>query len=88
MMFPRKPDSSELQAGRFVGLNCPAVDELVRGQVAERAVWSVVVVVVLPDLQFLPGIVQCDELIDIEELDPQPSVERLDQAIVRVTCPL
>ena len=45
--------------------------------------WSVVVVIVLPDLQFLPGIVQRDELVDIEELVAQPSVERLDQAIIR-----
>ena len=41
-----------------------------------------VVVIVLPDLQFLPGIVQCDELVESEELVAQPSVERLDQVIV------
>ena len=45
--------------------------------------WSFVVVVFLPDLQFLTRIVQCDKLIDIEEFVPQLSVEQLDQSIIR-----
>lgn len=45
--------------------------------------WTVVVVVVLPNLQFLPGIVQRDEFVDVEELVAQPAVERFDQAIIR-----
>lgn len=43
---------------------------------------SLVVVVVLPKLQFLPDIVQGDEVVDTAELVAQPSLERLDQAII------
>lgn len=83
LTFPRIPDSSELQAGRFVGLYRPAVDQFAWGQGAERAVWTVMVVVVLPIPQFLPGIVQRDELVDIEELVAQLSIEGPDQATIR-----
>lgn len=37
----------------------------------------------LPDLPSLARIVQRDELVDIEELVPQPSVDRLDRAVIR-----
>ena len=38
---------------------------------------AMVVVVVPPSIQFLPGIVQRDELIDVQELIAQPLSERL-----------
>lgn len=71
MTLPQKPYSSELEAGRFFGFKLPAVDELAQGQLAERAVRMEVVVIALASLQFFPGIVQRDELVDIEELFAQ-----------------
>lgn len=41
------------------------------------------VVVMLPYLQLLTRIVDCDELIDVQELLKQAAIERLDQSIVR-----
>lgn len=40
------------------------------------------VVIVLPSFHFLSRIVQSNELVDVEKLIPQPSVERFDQPIV------
>ena len=45
--------------------------------------WTMVIVVVLPGLQFLTGIVQRDELVDVQALVAQPTVERLDQPVLR-----
>jgi hypothetical protein len=36
---------------------------------------TVVIVVLLPGLQFLPGVVQRDEFVDVEEFVTQPPVE-------------
>lgn len=45
--------------------------------------WRVMVVVVMPSRKFLPGIVQRDELVDVQELVAHPSDEGLDQAMIR-----
>ena len=44
---------------------------------------AVVIIIVLPSPQFLTGIVQRNEFVDVEELITQPPVERLDQSIIR-----
>jgi hypothetical protein len=44
---------------------------------------TVVIVVLLPGFQFLTGIVQRDEFVDVEELIAKPAIERLDQPVVR-----
>ena len=44
---------------------------------------TMMVVVVLPSLQFLAGIVQRDEFVDVKEFIAQSAIERLDQPIVR-----
>lgn len=44
---------------------------------------TVMVVVMLACLQFIPRILHRNELVDVQELVAQPTVERLDQPIVR-----
>lgn len=64
-------------------LKMRSTDKLARGQVAERVMRAVVVVVVLSGSQFFACIVQRDELVDIEELVGHAPIEGLDQAIIR-----
>ena len=45
--------------------------------------WSAGVVVLLPSLQLPTRILHCDELMDVQELVAQPTIERLDQPVVR-----
>jgi hypothetical protein len=49
-------------------------------------VWSVVVVVILPDFQFLPGIVQRDKLVDIEELVAQQQAHPTNARLKKRIC--
>lgn len=44
---------------------------------------SVMVVVMLPNLQLLPRILHRNELVDAQELVAQSTIERLDQPVVR-----
>ena len=53
-------------------------DELARGQVPERAVGTVVIVVEAPGFDLLPGVVQGEELLHVQALVAQAAVEGLD----------
>ena len=57
----------------WVGLS--AFGELARGQVTERTVWPLMVVVILPSFQLLAHVVHRYELVDVQELVTQPAVE-------------
>ena len=56
--------------------------KLGRCQVPERAVWPSMVVVVAPDFDLPPGIVEREELMHVQALVTQAPVEGLDETVL------
>ena len=51
-------------------------------QVAQRAIWSVIVVVLSPSFNLGSSIVQRQEPVFVQTLGANPSVERLDERVI------
>ena len=60
----------------------PAGHKLVRRLLAQRAVWSIVIVVPAPLFHYLPGRGQRHKLVLIQTLLPQSAVEAFDENVV------
>src|SRR5262249_10904884 len=56
--------------------------KLGRCQVPERAVWPIVVVVAAPGFDLLPGVVEREELMHVQALVAQASVEGFDEGVL------
>src|SRR5262249_17405028 len=72
--------SSQLRSARAV-CRWP-IDQLDRGFVADRAVWSLLVVVPTPSLAFSPRIVEAHEPMRVQAFRSEFAIERLDEGIV------
>jgi hypothetical protein len=55
------------------------IDQLDRGFVADRAVWSLLVVVSTPSLAFSPRIVEAHEPMRVQTFRSEFAIERLDE---------
>src|SRR5262249_35302262 len=58
-----------------------SVDELLRGQVPERAVGTILVVVESPGFDLLPSVGQRGELLDVQAFVAQTTVEAFDECV-------
>ena len=56
--------------------------ELDWGQSTKRAVWPVVVIVMLPCLQHLPNLIQRSKLINVQTLITQSAVKSFNQPVL------
>ena len=57
--------------------------KLHRRLVADRAVWTHLVVVSMPSLAFCPRLVEAQEPVRVQAFGPELAVERFDEGIVR-----
>ena len=77
MTLPPFPDGSSLETCHFWRpISLTLLGELVRCQVAEQAVGSVCIAIDAPDLDLGPGVVDRQELRDVQAFVAQPAVER------------
>lgn len=85
---PPKADGPKLQFSRFDG-PCPTwLGELALRQMAKPAIGSLFVVVLPPVLDDLLSVIDPHQVMNLQALVPQPSVERQPQAIIRGLSPL
>ena len=73
-------------APRPVAVQSAAIGEFGRREIAERAVWADVVVVVLPGSQHCAGLRERGEQRLVQQLVAQPAVEALDEGVLRSAC--
>lgn len=75
----------DFASSSLVGL--PPCRELPRGNIRQRAVRPVLIVVSLPLQDLVLCVSDGEEQLDVEMLIPQTPIEGLDEGIGRVTCP-
>jgi hypothetical protein len=59
------------------------LSEFSGGQIAQRAVWSVIVVVLSPCFNLLPGTFKRQKSVFVQTLGATSAVERLDESVIR-----